>query len=115
MEITLEFNAALMREKARTVIAGCEQMTKICRRIQDAAEAGCFSVTVYIDKDRLPGKADIHDVVTFFRTMGFRVSVCDFDCSTILIMWGLNTEPLRDIDESLVEIIDSINDLDLRR
>ena len=112
---TLEFNAALMREKAGTVIAECKQITKIYRRIQDAAEAGCFSVTVYIDKDRLPGKADIYDVVTFFRTMGFRVRVDDMESGNTLIMWGLNPEPLRDIDESLVEIIDSINDLDLRR
>lgn len=101
---TLGFSAALMREKAGKVIADCRQIKKICGQIEQAAFDGKYHLRVLIDKDELPRKADIGDVVTFFRTMDFHVRVDDMESGVVTISWNRSLEPLFDIEQSLDDI-----------
>lgn len=96
--VNLEFNAALMQKKAGAVMAECEHIKDICRRIQNEAEAGCYCVVVDINWSRMPKRVDIFDVVAFFETLGFLVRILDHACYRISIKWDQHPKPLCNID-----------------
>ena len=98
-----------MRERAGKVIADCRQIKKIGSQIEQAAFDGKYHLRVFIDKDELPRKADIGDVVTFFRTMGFRVRVDDMERGAVTISWNRSPEPLFDIEQWLDDIYYAID------
>lgn len=106
----MDFNADLMQKKACQVIGGCRQVQDICRRIQKKAEAGKFETRISVVQEDLPHGTGTADVIAYLRTLGFHINMVTITDCSFDVVWGVNPEPLRDIEESLDNICQAIDD-----
>ena len=106
----LNFNADLMQKKACRVIESCQQVQNICRRIQEQAEAGKFVTQISVVQEDLPKGTDVASVIVYLKTLGFFINTMTISGNTFAVSWARNPEPLRDIEASLDNICQAIDD-----
>lgn len=106
----LNFNADLMQKKACRVIENCQQVQNICRRIQEQAEAGKFVTRISVVPEDLPNGIDAASVIVYLKTLGFFINTMANSNNRFDVSWARNPEPLRDIEESLDNICQAIDD-----
>ena len=106
----LKFNADLMQKKACRVIESCQQVQNICRRIQEQAEAGKFVTRISVVQEDLPKGTDVASVIVYLKTLGFFINTMTIIGNTFDVSWARNPEPLRDIEASLDNICQAIDD-----
>jgi hypothetical protein len=106
----LKFNAELMQKKACGVMESCQQVQNICRRIQEQAEAGRFVTRISVVQEDLPKGADVASVIVYLKTLGFFINMRTIIGNSFDVSWVRNPEPLRDIEESLDNICEAIDD-----
>ena len=106
----LNFNADLMQKKACRVIESCQQVQNICRRIQEQAEAGKFVTQISVVQEDLPKGTDTRSVIVYLKTLGFFINEMTISGNTFAVSWSRNPDPLRDIEASLDNICQAIDD-----
>lgn len=106
----LNFNAGLMQKEACRVIENCQQVQNICRLIAEQAEAGKFVTRISVVPEDLPKGIDVASVIVYLKTLGFFINTMANSNNCFDVSWARNPKPLRDIEESLDNICQAIDD-----